>query len=79
MVDKMEASISTELKGRIEELDDMVRRLGGLEENSLLSILKAGMDNNETLKKIYDREHRSIGKVSASISSLSQNLKSYIP
>jgi uncharacterized Ntn-hydrolase superfamily protein len=57
----------------------MVNRLGGLEDNSLLSVLKQGMATNETLQKIYEREHRQIGKVSAAISALSQNLKSYIP
>lgn len=79
LVDEMEANVSQELKSRIEELDDMVNRLGGLEDNSLLSVLKQGMATNETLQKIYEREHRQIGKVSAAISALSQNLKSYIP
>lgn len=74
----MESDINAELEARIEEIDDMVRRLGGLEDNSLLSVLKAGMDNNERLATIHNREHRTIGKVSAALASLSQNLKSYL-
>lgn len=75
---KLDAALVKQLINRIEEIDTFVERIGGLSEDSLLNTLKRGAESNDTLSSIYDREHRSIGKVSAALSSLSQNLKSYL-
>lgn len=78
ITDKLDTALSTQLTNRIKEIDAFVERLNGLDSESLLSMLKQGAQSNENLETIYDREHRSIGKVTASLAALSQNLKSYL-
>lgn len=75
---KLDAALVKQLVNRIEEIDQFVERLGGLSEDSLLSILKKGAESNENMSTIYEREHRSIGKAAAALSALAQNLKAYI-
>lgn len=78
ITDKLDTALSTQLTNRIKEMDAFVERLNGLDAESLISMLKQGAQSNENLETIYDREHRAIGKCAAQISSLSQNLKSYL-